>query len=240
MNKYISIAVAIIVFILFKCVITINQFRSGASAKLNKKPGEKVSISVVLGSGGHSAELLKMIDALSFKQYSPRLWLIHSGDTLSTNKVVELEKFKQTSATLDWTDSGYYAISYLHRLRGVGENYVNVAGNMVVSLIQCLSLTILPPADISSPSATRSNSVTDAPAPQLGDLLIMNGPSTCIPLVVAVWVAKLIGIPHPKTIYIESWTRVDQLSLTGKIVKPFVDTFITQWKEDDSVENWLI
>ncbi|TIB12285.1 hypothetical protein E3P92_02639 [Wallemia ichthyophaga] len=220
MNKYISIAAAAVLFLLGKCLITINQFRSGASAKVNKKPGEKVSISVMMGSGGHSAELLKMIDALMFKVYTPRLWLIHSGDTLTTNRVVELENFKQTAATLDWTDSGYYAIKYLHRLRGVGEGYSKLPGNLFVSFIQCLSLSILPPPDISNPSSTRSNSITDAPSPHLGDMLIMNGPSTCVSLVAAIWVAKLVGIPHPKMIYIESFTRVDGISTTGKLVKP--------------------
>ncbi|TIA88575.1 hypothetical protein E3P99_02511 [Wallemia hederae] len=240
MNKYVSIAAALLVFLVGKCFITIMQFKSGASARLNKKPGDKVAVSVMLGSGGHSTELVKMIDALSFKRYTPRLWLIHTGDTLSTNKVVELENFKQTSATLDWTDSGYYAINYLHRLRQVGEGYLNLPMNFFICLIQCLSLAILPPADISSPTSTRSNSVTDAPTPQLGELLIMNGPSTCIPLITAVWIAKLIGIPHPKMVYIESWTRIENLSLTAKIVKPLVDTFVTQWKEDDSVDAWLI
>jgi beta-1,4-N-acetylglucosaminyltransferase len=34
-----------------------------------------------------------------------------------------------------------------------------------------------------------------------------------------------------KTIFIESWCRVEDLSLTGKLVYPFVDVFWVQWPQ---------
>ncbi len=34
-----------------------------------------------------------------------------------------------------------------------------------------------------------------------------------------------------KTIYIESWCRIKDLSLTGKLVYPFVDAFYVQWPQ---------
>lgn len=39
---------------------------------------------------------------------------------------------------------------------------------------------------------------------------------------------KLLG---KRTIYIESWSRVENLSLTGRLVFPFVDVFWVQWPQ---------
>lgn len=42
---------------------------------------------------------------------------------------------------------------------------------------------------------------------------------------------KFLGLPSPHLIYIESFARVKSLSLTARIVRPFVDRFITQWPD---------
>ena len=42
------------------------------------------------------------------------------------------------------------------------------------------------------------------------------------------YLAKIFGI---KTIFIESWCRVENLSLTGKLVYPIVDEFWVQWPQ---------
>ena len=34
---------------------------------------------------------------------------------------------------------------------------------------------------------------------------------------------KILGLPSPTIIYIESFARVQSLSLTGKLLRPFVD-----------------
>ena len=39
---------------------------------------------------------------------------------------------------------------------------------------------------------------------------------------------SLLGI---KTVYIESLARIHELSLSGRLVYPFVDRFLVQWPE---------
>ncbi len=34
---------------------------------------------------------------------------------------------------------------------------------------------------------------------------------------------KFMGFPSPKLIYVESFARVNSLSLSGKLLRPFVD-----------------
>lgn len=55
-------------------------------------------------------------------------------------------------------------------------------------------------------------------------LIISTGSEIAIP---AFYLAKLLRI---KTVFIESWTRVDRPTGTGKIVYPVSDLFLVQWE----------
>jgi len=56
------------------------------------------------------------------------------------------------------------------------------------------------------------------------DLIVSTGAEPAIP---AFYFAKLF---RTKTIFIESWTRVVQPTVTGKIVYPVSDVFLVQWE----------
>lgn len=57
------------------------------------------------------------------------------------------------------------------------------------------------------------------------DVLVSLGAEIALPFF---YLAKLMGI---KTIFIESWCRVENLSLTGRLVYPLVDEFWVQWPQ---------
>jgi len=50
---------------------------------------------VVLGSGGHTAEMLRLVESLDFKKYVHRTYVISSGDSLSEGKARDLESRNQ-------------------------------------------------------------------------------------------------------------------------------------------------
>jgi beta-1,4-N-acetylglucosaminyltransferase len=54
---------------------------------------------------------------------------------------------------------------------------------------------------------------------------------TCVPLCYSAFLLKFLGIKNIKIIFIESFCRVEKLSLTGKLLYPIVDRFLVQWKE---------
>ena len=56
-------------------------------------------------------------------------------------------------------------------------------------------------------------------------VVISTGAEIAIPVF---YMAKLLRI---KTIFIESWCRVNKPSITGKIVYPIADVFLVQWKQ---------
>ena len=62
-------------------------------------PSRKSSakIVIVLGSGGHTAEMLRLIEHLDFNKYQQRIYVVSSGDTLSEGKARAFEARKDTS-----------------------------------------------------------------------------------------------------------------------------------------------
>ena len=78
-------------------------------------------------------------------------------------------------------------------------------------------------------------------SPPPGDVVLMNGPGTCLPIVLAVFTARLLWRPAPRLVYVESFARVERFSLTARLVRPFVDEMLVQWPslQRDSRGGWL-
>ena len=57
------------------------------------------------------------------------------------------------------------------------------------------------------------------------DLVLVNGPGTCVPVAV---LARLSG---SRVIFVESWCRVESLSLTGRVLYYVAHRFVVHWPE---------
>jgi len=57
------------------------------------------------------------------------------------------------------------------------------------------------------------------------DVIISTGAGVAVPFIL---LGKLLKI---KTIYLESITRINQVSLSGRLIYPFADKFLVQWPE---------
>jgi hypothetical protein len=55
---------------------------------------------IVLGSGGHTAEMLRLLKSLNFEKYTRRTYIISTGDTLSQSKARQFE-FDKTGISND-------------------------------------------------------------------------------------------------------------------------------------------
>jgi len=185
-----------------------------------RNDGETCVLAVFLGSGGHTSEALMLTSGLDFSRYSPRIYIVSEGDTLSTNKAVSLERAKASrSSPIPASGSQKdYKIVAVPRARRVHQAIWTVLPTFVHSVLACIYLVTIAPLFKKDPFG----------AP-FADLLIMNGPGTCVTLCAAVMVNKLLGLPHPKMIYVESYARVQSLSLSGKILRHLVDRFLVQW-----------
>lgn len=122
-----------------------------------------------------------------------------------------------------------YTILLIPRARRVRQPLVTTPPTAFLSLLSCIYLVTL--AQIPLPFRNCRS---------FADILILNGPGTCFVLCIAVYVnkvsipssqtlmffhlpAQFLGLSAPRVIYIESFARVESLSLSGKLLYPFVD-----------------
>ena len=64
-------------------------------------------------------------------------------------------------------------------------------------------------------------------------LILCNGPGTCVPLCFAIVILRILGIAcfSTKIVFVESFCRVQSLSLSGKLLYPISDIFVVQWPD---------
>ncbi|KAL0245970.1 hypothetical protein GEMRC1_007186 [Eukaryota sp. GEM-RC1] len=64
-------------------------------------------------------------------------------------------------------------------------------------------------------------------------MILVNGPGTCVPIVYAAFILKYLGLFSTRAIYVESVCRVSSLSLSAKLVYPVVNELIVQWPDNN-------
>ena len=154
----------------------------------------KIATLVVLGSGGHTAEMLRLITDFDFERYTPLTLVTAATDTTSRAKA-ERELPQAALATARWAE--------IPRAREVGQSFGSSVPSTLKALFACVHLIW-----------------TTAP-----DLVLVNGPGTCVPVAV---LARLAGA---RVIFVESWCRVESLSLTGRIMYWVAHRFVVHWPE---------
>lgn len=160
----------------------------------------KANIAILLGSGGHTGEMIRILDTVDLS-YLSRTWFISSGDNTSINKAKDFENRLESDCKAQFVQ--------LHRARKVGEGFI-------LSIINTVKSTLLTiPVLLQLPKIT---------------ILLINGPGTSVPLAYILFIMKFLGLCKTKIIYIESLARVNKLSLSGKLILPIADRFIVQWE----------
>lgn len=158
---------------------------------------------IVLGSGGHTAEMMTIVKQLNKKNYSPRYYILASTDSTSESKVLNIEEPTTSTSKND------FEIVRIKRSRHVGQSYVTSIFTTLRSIWQCIPLVYhLQP-----------------------DLVLCNGPGTCVPICLIAFMLKMLGTINVacKIVFIESFCRVKTVSLSGKILIWIADCFVVQW-----------
>lgn len=63
------------------------------------------------------------------------------------------------------------------------------------------------------------------------DLVLCNGPGTCIPVCLIAFLMKAMFVCNTQIVFIESFCRTQTFSLTGKILALIADNVLVQWPE---------
>lgn len=195
----IELLLLLIVLIVARVFFVIHKITTGYSRQATTKRLVPSKTIICIGSGGHTTEMLQLLKNIDFEKYSPRYYILASSDTTSRNKIKELEESKQNP-------NDYHLIS-IPRSREVHQSYITSIFTTIISIIYSIPyvLKIRP------------------------DLILCNGPGTCIPVCIIGFLLKLAFVTDTRIVFIESFCRTKTFSLTGKILIYLADNFLVQW-----------
>ncbi|UJO24505.1 UDP-N-acetylglucosamine transferase subunit alg14 [Fulvia fulva] len=177
---------------------------------------------IVLGSGGHTAEMIAMLRRavneedsevrLAWRDFPMRTWVISSGDSISAERVGEFEG--EVADAQGGEGVGLWNVEVVPRAREIYQPLYTAP----VSSLRCLGVCLGLLGKRGHP-----------------DLMLCNGPATATILVFASVMLRFFNIGgcmtrgKMRTIYVESWARVKRLSLSGWLLCRVVDRFLVQW-----------
>jgi beta-1,4-N-acetylglucosaminyltransferase len=188
---------------------------------------------VVLGSGGHTAEMMSLLRDIDPRKYAHRSYIISSGDSFSIGKAAEIERIIQSKHIQQFSApttvgeahsiTGKWDVVIVPRARKIHQPLYTTPFSSLWCLVSCLR-------------ALYATSKTSRAGPyEYPDVIITNGPATAVMVILAATLLKLFAMAPAqkmKIIYVESWARVKTLSLSGKILlwSGLCDKFLVQWE----------
>jgi beta-1,4-N-acetylglucosaminyltransferase len=164
----------------------------------------QLRVSIVLGSGGHTSEVLSVTKALPRNRCKSITYFYANTDLASKTRAEQQEKALPINPIESCPQIEYVSMP---RAREVGQSYFSSVFTTLKALLFVFGNVI-----IAKP-----------------DLLVVNGPGSCVPVCAVVILLNLLGLSRCKIVYIESLTRIHRLSLSGFIMYPFADRFIVHW-----------
>ncbi|KAB2012416.1 hypothetical protein ES319_D09G089000v1 [Gossypium barbadense] len=182
-------------------------YRTGKPLGKRVSPQRPLSTLIVLGSG-HTAEMINLLLVLRKERFTPRFYIAAATDNMSLQKARVLENSLADSSETKGLSAEFMQI---YRSREVGQSYVTSVWTTLVAMAHALWLMI-------------------KIRPQV---VLCNGPGTCIPLCVIAFFIKVIGIRRSSIFYVESIARVKRLSLSGLLLYKLriADQFFVQWPQ---------
>ena len=165
--------------------------------RLFAKPHKSKRSLFILGSGGHTREMMHILSLLKPGQPA---FVYANSDALSKDRLSAI-----------YPDAQFIPIV---RARQVKQSYFTAIFTTLRAFLASFKIV---------------RSVNP-------HILVTNGPGTALPLVMATFFLNMFHYTDCKIIFVESYCRIEKLSLTGKICRFFVDEFIVNWpdiKADD-------
>lgn len=199
------LTIGVITILVLRIIYVIHR----SSKPLHSKSPRSLSTLIVLGSGGHTAEMLNVLYVLQRERFKPRYYIAAATDNMSLQKARVFEDSLLGKEVLE--EVGGAEFMQIYRSREVGQSYITSVGTTLVAIAHALWLMI-------------------KIRPQV---ILCNGPGTCIPLCVIAFLFKVLGIRWSSIFYVESIARVRKLSLSGLLLYKLhmADQLFVQWPQ---------
>lgn len=238
------IAITTAILAIYRLKAILNPSRPKPLRHGRQNPEEPTHLLIVLGSGGHTAEMLGMLERavtekdyfsrIDWRDFTHRTWVVSSGDGISAERAYQFEERvanMSTQTTLaDGKDnrvmglvSGTYDIVTVPRAREIHQPAYTAPMSCLKCLWACVGVL-----------TQHSNGEGQLDFP---DLILCNGPATATIVVLTSILLRFFDVSgcnsrhKMRTLYVESWARVKRLSLSGKLLLPMVDRFLVQWPQ---------
>ncbi|CAJ1931112.1 unnamed protein product [Sphenostylis stenocarpa] len=131
-----SSAVFVVSLILVRLLYVIYHSRSA----LRKRASKPVSTLIILGSGGHTAEMLNLLAVLQKDRFNPRFYIAAATDNMSLQKAQLLEDSLAAQNETRVTDTAQFMKIY--RSREVGQSYITSIWTTLIAMVHALWLMI--------------------------------------------------------------------------------------------------
>ncbi|PON39963.1 Oligosaccharide biosynthesis protein Alg14-like [Parasponia andersonii] len=183
--------------------------RTGKPQKGRRRASEPASTLIVLGSGGHTAEMLNLLAVLQKDRFSPRFYIAAATDNMSLQKARSFENSLANETGDKVVETSQFM--QIYRSREVGQSYITSVWTTLLALAHGLWLMIKIRPEV----------------------ILCNGPGTCVPLCIIAFLFKIVGVRWSSIFYVESIARVQRLSLSGLILYKLhiADQFFVQWPQ---------
>ncbi|KAL3810376.1 hypothetical protein ACHAXA_007710 [Cyclostephanos tholiformis] len=201
--------------------------------------GRRAKTMVILGSGGHTSEMMRLIDELDPNKYGPMVYVIADTDATSLTRLEgHIAKKAGGCGRGDTVHPAHSScpleVHRLPRAREVHQSYVTSILTTLRSFASTLALLF----------RVRP------------DLIIANGPGTCVPVIYTSFLLRVFfsilllpldcvcfgsstisttstsayaSFRRCRLVFVESVCRVRTLSLSGRLAYPIVDLFVVHW-----------
>lgn len=104
--------ILILLLVIARILFMMYKAATGFSRTAPTKRTKPCKTIVCIGSGGHTTEMLKLVNELDFAKFTPRYYILASSDKISHTKIHSLEK-----------SNGDFEIVEIPRSRNVGQSY---------------------------------------------------------------------------------------------------------------------
>lgn len=199
MSALIAVLILIPGFAILRLTYVLWQIHKRSKSRRENKPARTL---IILGSGGHTAEMLTIVNELNKDNYTPRFYVVANTDKTSEEKARSVESVLGVRSDFE--------VFRIKRSREVKQSFTSAVWTTLESILQCIPLVYrLQP-----------------------DLILCNGPGTCIPICLIAFVLNLLFInTECRIVFVESYCRIKTISLSGKILIWFTDMFVVQWPQ---------
>jgi len=198
-----------VAFVVIVILVRVVHVIYSSGRPLSKRASKPVSTLIILGSGGHTAEMLNLLAVLQKDRFKPRFYIAAATDNMSLQKAMLLENSLASESGTAVADTAQFMKIY--RSREVGQSYITSVWTTLIAIVHALWLMIKIRPEV----------------------ILCNGPGTCIPLCVIAFIFKVLGIRWSSIFYVESIARVRRLSLSGLLLYKLwlADQIFVQWPQ---------